>query len=181
MRRRYFALCFLGAALVAAAVPAYAEQDAVQFFRNIDVGPNEPVKDAVCFFCNVHVEGNAEGDIVVFFGNVRLNGEAHHDVVDFFGNVSVADNSNIGDDLVSFFGSVHLGENVVVHKDAVAIFGTVHAPSSISVGGDRVSISPWIFFGPLLILILVIYLIVHELQTRRHRQFAQYYPMPPRR
>jgi hypothetical protein len=181
MRRRYLALCFLGAALAAAAVPAGAEQDAVQFFRNIDVTANEPVKDAVCFFCNVHVEGNAEGDIVVFFGNVHLNGEAHHDVVNFFGNVTVADNSSVGGDLVSFFGSVHLGENVVVHKDAVAIFGAVHAPPSTSVGGNRVAISPWIFFGPLLLLILVIYLIVHEVQTRGTRQYAQHYPMPPRR
>ncbi len=180
MRGRYFALCFLGVALAAAAVPALAEQDAVQFFNNINVTPDEPVKDAVCFFCNVRVEGNAQGDIVVFFGNVHLNGLAHHDIVDFFGNVTVADNSSIGDDLVSFFGSVRLGENVVVHKDAVAIFGSVHAPNSLSVGGDRVSISPWIFLGPLLLLILVIYLIVHEVQVRRHRQFMLHYPMPPR-
>jgi hypothetical protein len=180
MHRRYFALCLLGAALAAVAVPVRAEQDAVQFFNNINITPEEPVKDAVCFFCNVHVEGNAEGDIVVFFGNVHLNGMAHHDVVDFFGNVTVADNSNIGGDLVSFFGSVRLGENVVVHKDTVAIFGKVHAPGSSSVGGDRVAISPWIFFAPLLFLILVIYLIVHEVQVRRSRRFAMNYPMPPR-
>src|SRR5579863_758304 len=158
MRRRYFVLCLLGVALTAATVPAFAEQDAVQFFNNISITPDEPVKDAVCFFCSVHVEGNAEGDIVVFFGNVHLNGMARHDVVDFFGNVTVADNSNIGGDLVSFFGSVRLGENVVVRKDTVAIFGGVHAPGSLLVGGNRVTISPWIFFAPLLFLVLVIYL-----------------------
>ena len=116
----------------------------------------------------------------MFFGNVRLNGEAHHDVVDFFGNVSVADNSNIGDDLVSFFGSVHLGENVGAPRRSRDLrYG---ACALVNIGWRRSRpISPWIFFGPILILILVIYLIVHELQTRRHRQFAQYYPMPPRR
>lgn len=181
MCSRSFALSLLlGVSLAAAALQARAEEDAVQFFNNINVTSDQPVKDAVCFFCNVRVEGQAEGDIVVFFGNVYLNGQAHQDIVDFFGNVTAADNSSVGGDLVSFFGSVRLGENVSVRKDTVAIFGTVHAPGTLSVGGDRVAISPWIFFGPLLILVFVIYLAVYEIRARRMHQFAQRYPLPPR-
>ncbi len=136
MHRRFLALCLFGAALAVAAAPVRASEDAVQFFNNIEVTPDAPVHDAVCFFCNVHADGEVNGDIVVFFGNVRLNGHAHHDVVNFFGQVTAADNSSIGGDLVSFFGSVRLGENVTVTKDLVAMFGVVHTPSSVSVGKD---------------------------------------------
>ena len=180
MHRKSLVLCLFGAALAMAAIPARASQDAVQFFRNIDVTPDSPIHDAVCFFCSVRVEGEVEGDIVVFFGSVRLNGQAHHDVVDFFGKVSAADDSSIGGDLVSFFGSVRLGENVTVHKDVVAMFGNIRAPASVSIGKDRVVFSPWIFFGPLLVILLVVYVIVHEIRAHHLRQFAQRYPLPPR-
>lgn len=181
MRRGFFALCVLCVAIAAAPVCARAEQDQVEFFRNIHVTPDEPVQNAVCFFCNVSVQGVTAGDIVVFFGSVRLDGQARQDVVDFFGHIAAADNSTVGGDLVSFFGSVRLGEDVTVHKDTVAIFGTVRALSSDSFGGDRVAISPWTFFGPLLVLILIVYVIVHELSARRQRRFMQQYPLPPRR
>ncbi|SPE18276.1 conserved exported hypothetical protein [Candidatus Sulfotelmatomonas gaucii] len=180
MRSRSLALCLLGVALAAAAMPAHADQDAVQFFNDINVTPNQPVKDAVCFFCSVGVDGNVNGDIVVFFGSVRLNGMAHHDVVNFFGSVSAADNSYIGGDLVSFFGSVQLGENVSVRKDVVAMFGVVHSPTSVSIGHNRVMFSPLIIFGPLLVVFLIIFLIVHEVRVHRMRQYMQHYPMPPR-
>lgn len=181
MQARFFALCLLGAALVAAAAPARADLDAVQFFHNLDVTSDTPVHDAVCFFCSVHVEGMVDGDIVVFFGNVRIAGEAHRDVVDFFGNVSAARNSSIGGDLVSLFGSIRLGENVTVGKDMVAIFGVMRSANSASVGGDRVALSPWIVFVPLLVILLAIMVVVHEVDARRRRQFAQSYSLPPRR
>jgi hypothetical protein len=179
MQSRFLAICLLGGALAVAAAPARAEEDAVQFFNNIQVTPDAPVDDAVCFFCSVHAEGEVKGDIVVFFGNVSLNGQAHQDVVNFFGNVTAADNSSIGGDLVSFFGSVRLGENVRVAQDLVAMFGTVHTPASVYVGQDHVVFSPWIFFGPLLVIFLVVFVIVHEIRVHRHRQFMQAYPLPP--
>ena len=180
MQRRFLAHCLFGAALALAAAPAHANEDAVQFFNNIEVTPDAPVHDAVCFFCNVHDDGEVNGDIVVFFGNVRIDGQANHDVVNFFGSVTAADNSSIGGDLVSFFGSVRLGENVSVAKDLVAMFGTVHTPSSVSVGKDHVIFSPWIFFGPLLIIFMVIFVIIHEIRVQRQRRFVLPYPFPPR-
>lgn len=176
--------CLLAAAvLVAAAAPARADQDAVQFFRNIDVTQDAPVQDAVCFFCNVHVNGEVNGDIVVFFGNVQINGEARQDVVNFFGHVTVADNSSIGGDAVSFFGGVRLGEKVRIGQDLVAIFGSVHAPASATVGGDRVGIPGIVLYAPALLLFLIIWIIVHELRAYRRRQWmaSGYYPYPPQR
>ena len=183
MTGRFLAIGLLTAALAAAAVPACADEpageDNVQFFHNIDVTPDTPAGDTVCFFCSVNVKGEVNGDVVVFFGNVRLDGTAHQDIVDFFGHVAAAGNSSIGGDLVSLFGSIRLGDNVSVSQDVVAVFGTVHSSSSVSVHGERVSASPWIFFGPLILVVLAIVFIVHEVRAHQQRRFMQNYPVPP--
>jgi hypothetical protein len=181
MPGKFFVLCLFCAGMLAAATPARASHDEVQFMHNINVGPDEPVHDAVCIFCNIHVQGRVDGDIVVIFGNVRLNGEARHDVVTVFGNVAAADNSSVAHDLVSIFGAVRLGSNVTVGDDMVTLFGPLHAPGPVSVGKGRVAISPWIAFGPMLVIFLVIFVVVHEVQAHRRRQFALNYPLPPRR
>ena len=168
------------AVLAAFALPAHASKDVVQFGSNIEIAPDATVHDTVCFFCNVDDRGSVEGDIVVFFGNVHIDGHANHDVVNFFGSVTAADNASIGNDLVNFFGGVRLGENVTVGKDMVAMFGAVRTASSATVGGDRVVQPAWLFWGPLLVLILVVYVIVREIRNQRQRQFARRYPFPPR-
>ncbi|HEX4029439.1 MAG TPA: hypothetical protein VHX20_03700 [Terracidiphilus sp.] len=180
--RSILAALLLAAAALTAATPARADQDAVQFFHDIGVTPDAPVADAVCFFCNVHVDGQVTGDIVVFFGDVRIDGQAHHDVVNFFGRISAADNSSIGDDAVSIFGGVRLGENVHIGQDLVCIFGSVHAPPSATVGGDRVGIPGLVFYAPLIVIFLLIWVIAHEVRaSRRRRWMAGGYPFPPQR
>jgi len=135
--KRLLAVCLIGAAFAAAATPARADRDAVQFFSNIRVAPDATVHDAVCFFCNADVEGEAKGNVVVFFGNVHIAGKADHDVVNFFGEVSADDKAQIGNSLVSFFGMVRLGEGVSIGRDMVSMFGVVRAPESVSVGNNR--------------------------------------------
>jgi hypothetical protein len=179
MARRLLVLSLFVAALAAVPLSARADDDTVQFFHNIDITPDMPAGDAVCFFCSVRLEGKANGDIVVFFGNVRIAGQAQQDVVSFFGNVSASSGSSIGGDLVSFFGSIRMGDNVTVAGDMVSIFGTTHTPSSVAVHGDRVGLSPWIIFGPFLVIFFIVWLIVHELRNRRHRMAAAGYPMYP--
>lgn len=178
--KRVLFRCLLIAAFAASAIPAHADRDAVQFGSNINVSRDGSVDDAVCFFCSVNAQGQVKGDIVVFFGNVHIASRANHDVVTFFGKVTAEDNASIGDDLVSLFGSVRLGENASVRKDLVVMFGTLHAPGSIAVGGDRVVEPPWIFWGPLLLVLLVIFVIVHEYRAYRRRLFLRGYPFPPR-
>jgi len=60
-------LSLLGAAFAVSATPAHADRDAVHFFSNIHVKSGATVHDAVCFFCNVDIDGEAQGDVVVFF------------------------------------------------------------------------------------------------------------------
>lgn len=179
MIQRVLAVGLLGAAFTFAVKPAHASNDAVQFGSNIHVTPDSTVHDAVCFFCSVNVEGKVAGDIVVFFGNIHIAGDAQHDVVNFFGEVSAEESASIGNDLVSIFGSIRLGEDVSVGKDLVAIFGSLRAPDSISVGGDRVVQPGWVFFGPLIMLLLVIILIVREYRSYRRRLLLRGYPFPP--
>jgi hypothetical protein len=180
MIRRVLSICLLGAAFAAAASLARAEGDTVHFFSDIHVTPTATVHDAVCFFCSVDVEGEAQGDIVVFFGDIHIASAANHDVVNFFGEVRADDNAQIGNDLVSFFGMIRLGENVFVRKDMVSMFGMVRAPESVAVGHDRVGVPAWIFFAPLIIFGLVVILIVHEYRAYRRRQYLRGYPFPPR-
>ena len=177
LRFRVLAICLAAAAL---ALPACAQRDLVQFGSSIRVAPGETVHDTVCFFCSVDNSGTVKGDIVVFFGNVHLAGDANHDVVDFFGSVRADDNSSIGEDLVNFFGSVRLGDNVTVGKDMVSMFGSYQSASTARNGGDRVIQPAWLFWGPLLVLFLVFYVVVHEVRGRRQRElYMRGYPMPP--
>jgi hypothetical protein len=180
MPRCILATLLLGAAFAAASTPARAEQDAVQFFSNIEVSPGSTVHDAVCFFCSVNIRGKATGDVVVFFGNTHIANNAQHDVVNFFGNVTADDNASIDHDLVSMFGSIRLGENVHVGEDLVAMFGTLHTGDSVSVAGNRVVQPAFIFFGPFFLLIFVFILIVREYRAYRRRLFLRGYQFPPR-
>jgi hypothetical protein len=180
--RSILGVLLLAAFALTAVTPVRADRDSVQFFRGINVTPDAPIADAVCFFCNVHVDGHVTGDIVVFFGNIRIDGQAHHDVVNFFGHITAADNSSIGDDAVSIFGGVQLGENTHIGQDLVCIFGSVHAPPSATVGGDRVGIPGLVLYAPLIVIFLLIWVIAHELRaSRRRRWMASGYPFPPQR
>jgi hypothetical protein len=180
MRVRLLHLGLLSAALAVFTLPARASKDVVQFGSNIEIAPDSSVHDTVCFFCSVNDHGAVDGDIVVFFGDVHIDGHANHDVVNFFGSVTANDNANIGQDLVSFFGRVRLGENVSVGKDMVAMFGSVRSSSTVTVGGDRVVQPGWIFWGPILVIMLVVMVVVRELRHQRRRQIARGYPYPPR-
>lgn len=180
MRPRLLHAGLLCAALAASSLSAHASKDVVQFGSNIDVAPDSTVHDTVCFFCSVNDHGTVDGDVVVFFGNVHIDGHANHDVVNFFGSVTATDNASIGKDLVSLFGSVRLGENVSVGKDLVAMFGGTRIASTVTVGGDRVVQPGWVFWGPFLIFLLVVILIVREIRNQRRRSFMRGYPYPPR-
>jgi hypothetical protein len=173
------ALTLFAAAFFVAAVPARADQDAVQFGSNIHVASGSKVHDAVCFFCNVDAEGEVKGNIVVFFGNVHLAGKADHDIVNFFGAVRAEDSASIGNNLVNFGGEVRLGENVSVGHDLVAMLSGVHAPESVVVGNNRVVQPLWIVVFPLVLLGFTIFFIVRELRIWAHRRMMRHYQFPP--
>jgi hypothetical protein len=158
--------------LMAAMLPASARAaaDEVQFGNTIEVGPNQTIHDAVCFFCSVQVKGTVDGDIVAFFGNVHIEGHANHDVVNFFGEVKAADDASIGHNLVNFFGGVRLGQNVTVGEDTVVMFGSLRADDSASFGGSRVVEPGWIFWVPFLAIGLGVSFLVSEVRWRYRRR-----------
>ena len=180
MRSRLLHVTLLSAALAASSLSAHASKDVVQFGSNIEVAPGSTAHDTICFFCSVDDRGTIEGDIVVFFGDVRIDGHANHDVVNLFGKVTASDESSIGQDLVSLFGSVRLGENVTVGKDLVAVFGGTRIASTVTVGGDRVVQPGWVFWGPFLVVLLVVIVVVREIRGHRRRILMRGYPFPPR-
>jgi hypothetical protein len=177
--RKLLLPCLLAAGFLTASTPARADRDAVQFGVNIHVPKGASVKDAVCFFCNVQVDGEVNGDVVVFFGGVHLNGNAHHDVVNFFGEVSAENGVEIGDDLVAFFSMVRLGENVHISKDMVVMFGTIHAPPTLTVGHDHVYFPVFVLLAPLAVLFLICMGIASIFRGWRERRMAMNYPFPP--
>ena len=179
MIRRILPILLLCAAL-APATAACAEQDEVQFFSNIHVSSGSAIHDAVCFFCSVDIEGKATGDIVVFFGNVHVAASAEHDVVNFFGNVTADENATIDHDLVSMFGNIRLGDNVHIGEDLVAMFGNLEAADNVTVEGDRVVQPPWLFYGPLIFLVVVLVLVIREFRAWRRRNYLRSWGYPPR-
>lgn len=182
MTQRFLSALLLASALLVAATPAYANKDAVQFGSNIVVPEGQSIHDAVCFFCSVNAKGTIDHDVVVFFGNVHIGHESKHDIVAFFGSVRADDDATIGHDVVNFFGTVHLGENVTVGNDLVVMFGNLRAADSANIAGSRVAQPVWVFWTPLIVLGLIITLIVHEVRSRRRRDYFAAYgypPMPP--
>jgi hypothetical protein len=178
MIRRILPVLLLCAALAPAT--ARAEQDEVQFFSNIHVASGASIHDAVCFFCNVDIEGKATGDIVVFFGSVHVAASAEHDVVNFFGNVTADENATIDHDVVSMFGNVRLGNNVHIGEDLVAIFGNLETADNVTVEGDRVVQPAWLFYGPLIFLVVVLVLVIREFRAWRRRNYLRSWGYPPR-
>ena len=175
LKLRIFVTFLLAAAALAAATPARAQNDSVQFFNDIHVTPESPLHDAVCFFCSVRVDGKVTGDVAVFFGDVHLAGDAQHDVVNFFGNIIAEDNSSIDEDLLSVFGTVHLGNHVTIGRDMTTAFGALDLAPTVTVGGKRVVEPIWIAFVPFVFLVLVIFVVFREITAARRRRIQRGY------
>jgi hypothetical protein len=180
MTLRALIFCILLAMISLGPIRAHASSDAVQFGSDINVPADHTVHDAVCFFCSVHIDGEATGDVVVFFGGVHIDGRAQRDVVNFFGGTRLADNSIVGRDLVNFFGSVRAGDNVQIGRSLVIMFGSLRASASLTTGKDRVVQPGWVLWIPLLILAMIVIVIVRVFRAWQRRRMYMSYPFPPR-
>lgn len=179
MTQRLLAAGLLAGLIAAAPVPARANSDIIHLLSDIHVTPDTPVHDAICFFCSIRNDGTISGDTVVFFGSVHISGTSERDVVGILSTVRVNENASIGGDLVTIFGNVRLGENASVGRDTVSVFGSIRAPASVRVGGQRVAIPAIVFWGPILLFILIIVLIVNAVRSRKRRWPMAGYPPPP--
>ena len=171
MQRRFLAICLFGTALAVAAAPARADQDAVQFFRNIEVTPDAPVHDAVCFFCSVHVDGKVERRHRRL---LRQRASRTARPTTTWSTFSAASRPpTTPPSAATWFRSsapCAWARTSPWPRTLVAMFGVVHTPPVVSIGKDRVIFSPWIFFGPLLVIFLVIF---------HHRPRGPYPPPAP--
>lgn len=157
-----WAIALVLVSIASIAAPARAAEDVVHFASSIDVGKDSSVRDAVCFFCSVNVQGTVNGNVVVFFGSAHVDGQAKHDVVVFFGGARVGDEASVGKNLVNFFGGTRLGENASVGQDIVVMFGSLRVAASATFGGERVVLPGLLFFGPFLVIFLLVSFIRHE-------------------
>ncbi|MBI4461703.1 MAG: polymer-forming cytoskeletal protein, partial [Acidobacteria bacterium] len=56
---------------------ADAQRERVQVGRDIEVGPNETVGEAVCIGCSIRVQGIIRGEAVAVGGGIEIDGEIH--------------------------------------------------------------------------------------------------------
>jgi hypothetical protein len=68
---------------------------------------------------------------------------------------------------------------VAVEHDLTCIFGDIRGVNSASVHGDRVAIPGLVVYVPTLVIVLVFWVILHELRGRRQRRMMMQYPYPP--
>lgn len=171
---RWMGYALLLAALSLVVQPAHAESgDQIHIGQTVHVAAGESVQDAVCFFCNVLVDGKVTGDVVAIFGNVHLSGDAQHDVVNIFGSLRADRGASIEGDVVSVFGSVRLGDAVAVGGDLISLFGALRLADSASVAGETVVRSVWLVLLPLALLALALWGVLRGFRKARI-QFEKY-------
>jgi len=134
----------------------------VQFFQNIDVGPDEKVGDTVCIVCSIHV-GGTTGDTVAILGDIVVDG-------------------TVTGDAVAVGGGIALHEDARVNGDTVALGKGLQRNPNASVKGEVVSqAGPLVFAGlilglvvvPLLPIVLFVALIVWLLRRNPSSRPAQ--------
>jgi hypothetical protein len=143
-----FACVLVSFILCAPSLAQGDSHDRTQFGSDINVGPNEEVEDATCFFCSVRVRGHVAGDVTVFGGSVI-----------------VEDQGEVNGDLTDFGRGARLDKDAKVGGDVTVFGGPVRRDSAASVGGDVTTFtgSLWLLlvFGlPLVIFGAIIALII---------------------
>ena len=179
---RWFAAALLGAALLAAATPARADGgDVIHFARSIQVDHDVEIDDAVCFFCNVQVDGTVTGDVVAVFGNIHIAGDVQHDAIDVVGGLTAEQNASIEQDVISVLGATRLGEHVIVGRNLVTYSGVVEMAPTAAVGNQRIDNPGWYLWIPLLFVILVVMWVMRAYHVYRKRLIARGYKFPSKR
>ncbi|MGC2323115.1 MAG: polymer-forming cytoskeletal protein [Terriglobales bacterium] len=104
-----------------AALAQQADQDRVEFGRNINVKAGQSTGDISCFNCSVYVRGTVNGDIAVFGGRVVVEGKVKSDIAVFWGTVRLEDGAQAGGDVAVFGGALKRAPTASVHGDVVSL------------------------------------------------------------
>lgn len=150
-------LALLGLILLLPAA-ATAQEDRVQFGRDVVIEAGETVADVVCFGCSVTVEprGTVNGDIVTFGGSLRVEGPVGGDIVTFGGDITL--DAPVGGDITTFGGHVRLGPLAVVGGNVSSSGGRIDRDPNAAVGGSvetRPGLLAWGAAGVLLAFLLL--------------------------
>lgn len=176
MMARWLAAAVLGAALVAASTPAHADGgDVIHFARSIQVDHDAEIDDAVCFFCNVQVDGTVTGDVVVVFGNIHIAGDVQHDAIDVVGGLTAEQNASIEQDVIGVLGTTRLGEHVIVGQDLVTYSSAVEMAPTAAVGNQRIDNPGWLIWIPLACVLLIVFWVMRAYGAYRRRLIARGY------
>jgi len=103
------------------ALAQQADQDRVEFGRNITIEAGQSSGDISCFNCSVYVRGTVNGDIAVFGGRVVVEGKVRSDIAVFWGTVRLEDGAQAGGDVAVFGGALKRAPAASVHGDVVSL------------------------------------------------------------
>jgi len=153
--------------LLVAAAPTLAfasggGSDRVQFFQNINVGPDEHVGDVVCLVCSIHNAGTS-GDNVAILGNVQIDGTVNGDVVAVGGGINLTEDAHVSGDTVGIGRGIQRHPNAVVKGEIVSQSGPI-----IFLG-----LVFGLFVVPLLPIVLIVALIVWLVRRNSQPRQAQ--------
>lgn len=150
----------LVALLLLGTVPLAHARDIVAFHQTVRINSEDDVKDLVCAFCTIHIDGEVHGDLVTAFSNVQFERSAE-----------------IEGDAVSAFDEFRFKGDNRIHRDMVSFGSKVDAEGPYQVSGDRVSVPDFVAYlvliAPFAILAGIVWFIVKLVQRRRR------YAYPP--
>lgn len=136
---------------------ADAQRERVQVGRDIEVGPNETVGEAVCIGCSIRVQGIIRGEAVAVGGGIDIDGEIHGDVVAVGGDIRLGPNANVGGNVVSAGGAIDRDPQAKVEGEITASPG----PPAVGLGG--LFLLGFLFFAVIsIVLVLLAYLIAGQ-------------------
>lgn len=99
-------LRFLGLAVLLSAAGAQAQGGSrVYFNQDIFIAQGQQVRNAVCFFCSVQVEGEVTGEAVVLFGNLNATGRVDGPAAIVGGNAVVDSQARLAGNLIVLRGN----------------------------------------------------------------------------
>ena len=151
------ALCALVAFCLGIAAPALAKDKSsyTQVGHNINIGPNEQVRDVTCFACSIRVRGQVAGDVTAFGGSIVIE-----------------DHAQVTGDLTTFAGDIRLDQGAKVTGDATVFGGQIRRDPAASISGDVTSMGGhgWlvpIVLAPFLAVGLLIAFVIWLVQRKR--------------
>jgi hypothetical protein len=134
------------------AAPASAQNGSrIYFNQDIFIAQGQQVRNAVCLFCSVQVEGEVTGNAVVLFGNLNASGRVDGPAVIVGGNAVIDSQARLGGNLIVLRGNAVYEADESISGNAWVLGGHMSP-----VGGRAERSTKRFSFSPFLSMSLVI-------------------------